>query len=191
MKFYTYIIQFIDSFYYYGSRVSKINPEEDVYWGSPYTHKDKWLTTMYSKRILCVYDTFEEMFQAEMDLIKSAYKIDPFCLNQNCNGAINMTEEIKQKISESKIGEKNPFYGRKHSPETRQKMSENRRGKKMSDETKQKISESKLGQQLSPEHKKKLSESKSGENNPWYGKKRPPEFGQKIREANLRRSHGS
>ena len=52
-------------------------------------------------------------------------------------------------------GEGNPFYGKQHS-----------------EETKQKISEAKRGTKLSEEHKRKISENHkdiSGENNPMYG----------------------
>jgi hypothetical protein len=38
-----------------------------------------------------------------------------------------LSEEVKKKMSESKKGDKNKFYGKKHSEETRKKMSESRK----------------------------------------------------------------
>lgn len=40
------------------------------------------------------------------------------------------TEEHNKKVSESKLGSKNPMFGKKLSPETRKKMSEIRKGEK-------------------------------------------------------------
>lgn len=50
-------------------------------------------------------------------------------------------EEVRLKISESRIGNKNPFYGKKHTKESIRKMIESRTGLKRNDNTKQKISE--------------------------------------------------
>ena len=56
-----------------------------------------------------------------------------------------LSEETKQKMSEAKKGEKHPFYGQHHSEETKRKMSEaakgnkNMLGKHHTEETKRKI----------------------------------------------------
>lgn len=63
------------------------------------------------------------------------------------------TEEQKKKVGESVSGEKNGFYGKQHT-----------------EETKNKISKKKKGIKLSEEHKKRISEGIKGENNPFYGK---------------------
>ena len=84
--FYTYKIIFNDGHYYYGMRKSIGSPEEDIYWGSPKTHKDKWRTMMYSKEIINVYTDCTECAQAEIELIKPVYRADPLCLNENFAG---------------------------------------------------------------------------------------------------------
>jgi len=111
-----------------------------------------------------------------------------------------LSEEYKQKISESMIGEKNHFYGKNHSDETKKKISEARNGSEVSEEVKKKISashkgkpkseehkrklsEAKKGQKLSEETKKKISESLKGENSPNYGKEFSEEHKRKIAEA--------
>lgn len=74
----------------------------------------------------------------------------------------------KQK-SEANLGEKNPFYGRKHSEETRKKLRETHAGprhvnygKHLSEETRRKISVSHMGMTHSEETKRKLSEAGRG-----------------------------
>lgn len=61
-----------------------------------------------------------------------------------------------------KIGENNPNYGRKHSDETRAKISEANKGKHHSVETRKKMSESRKGKVHSVETRKKISESHKG-----------------------------
>lgn len=66
-------------------------------------------------------------------------------------------------------GQHHPMYGKHRSEETKQKMSESRKGEKSVwygkhhlEETKQKISEAHKGKSLSEEHKRKMSEAKKG-----------------------------
>lgn len=74
------------------------------------------------------------------------------------------SEATKQKISNSKKGQKN-WLGKKHKEESKLKMSESALGKKLSNETKEKMSLSKKGIKFSDEHRKKLRESNMGDNN--------------------------
>lgn len=110
------------------------------------------------------------------------------------------TDEYRQECSErtrqlhknQKIG----MYGKNHTKETIQKMSESLKGNQnclgriLSEETKLKISSSHKGKSLSDETKKKISENHhnvSGENNPMHGKKHSPETIEKIRQKALER----
>jgi hypothetical protein len=61
------------------------------------------------------------------------------------NGLSVMTEETKNKISQSLKGEKNPFYGKHHTEEAKRKLSESHKGKYHTEETKRKMSESRKG----------------------------------------------
>lgn len=77
-----------------------------------------------------------------------------------------LSEEHREKISESHKGEKNYLYGKHLSEETKKKISESQKcekafwyGKKMSEESRKKMSESQKGKKLSEETKKKLSKS--------------------------------
>jgi group I intron endonuclease len=89
------------------------------------------------------------------------------------------SETARQKMIDSKIGEKNPMWGKITSEETRQKQSEAQRGDKhpmygkpLGELTKQKMSESKLGEKNhmwgdhhKKETKQKISDSTKGEKN--------------------------
>jgi group I intron endonuclease len=79
--------------------------------------------------------------------------------NKYCLGKI-LSDEHKRKLSEIFSGLNNPFFGKKHSDETKQKLR-----KPKSDEHKRKLSEIKLGKKRKPfsdETKKKMSNSKKG-----------------------------
>jgi len=102
------------------------------------------------------------------------------------------SERVKQLHKDKKVG----MYGKKHSEETKKKMSAASKGnthclgRMLSQETKQKIREKHLGKVLSEETKKKISENHydiSGKNNPMYGKKHSPETIEKIRQKALMR----
>ena len=70
------------------------------------------------------------------------------------------TEEHNRKISDSQRGEDNHMYGKSHSEESKEQMSESSKGKKHSDVTKKKMSESQKKRLPFPEEtRKKMSES--------------------------------
>lgn len=64
------------------------------------------------------------------------------------------------------IGDKSPLYGRKHSEESKHKMSRSKIGIPRSESTKQKLREANLGKKASKETLLKLSKRFSGANNP-------------------------
>lgn len=91
-----------------------------------------------------------------------------------------LSEQTKQKISEHHADvslEKNPMYGKFHSPIAKQNMSEKKKikyigagnpffNKKHSEITRKKISIARCGKKHSEETKQKLSQSRIGEKNP-------------------------
>jgi len=74
----------------------------------------------------------------------------------------NFTEEHKKKMSDSLIGEKNPMFDKKHTEETKKKMSEWQIGRKHTEETKKKMSEACKGRKFTEETRKKISDSLKG-----------------------------
>lgn len=111
-----------------------------------------------------------------------AYKFEILLIKRyGRNNLVNMTDGGEGKIgwkatkitrikmSKSKIGKNNSFYGKHHSEETKNKLSKNHKGFKHSEESKKKMSESRqnfipwnTGKKLSLEHRKKLSEIRKG-----------------------------
>jgi len=90
MNYYTYTIYFVDGHYYHGyAKYRGESPLTDGYFGSPITHKEKWLTTMHWKEITGVYETQEAVSFAEQESIRPVFREDPFCLNVNCGGVID------------------------------------------------------------------------------------------------------
>lgn len=70
-------------------------------------------------------------------------------------------------------GDESPMYNKKHTDETKAKISKSKKGQKLSDETKEKLSTIRKGRKMSEETKKKISESKKG-------KKQTPEHIKKL-----------
>lgn len=123
----------------------------------------------------------EEAMAKEVKLLRQ-HSSDPNLKNTCVNSAKGISierlidpEGARLKKTRASSGEKNPMYGKKHTPEARKKMSLSLKGKTlgykygpMSEETKRKLSESKRGKYL-------------GEKNPFYGKKHRPESLEKMR----------
>jgi len=81
-----------------------------------------------------------------------------------------LSEEHRRRISESITGEKNPFYGKKHTKKTKDIIGKNNSGKL----------EDRFGQDRAKEIKAKISDSIRGEKNPFYGKHLTEEHKEKI-----------
>jgi group I intron endonuclease len=91
---------------------------------------------------------YEEMLVALLDTLAP----DGYNLKEGGSNG-KLSEETKQKISESQRGEKNPMFGKTQSEETKQKQRDAQQGEKNhmfgethTEETKQKISESMIGE---------------------------------------------
>lgn len=68
-------------------------------------------------------------------------------------------------------GELNPFYGKHHTEETKEKMKMCKLGKPLSEETKRKVSENNAWKgKKRPEHSEKMKGKMCGELNPMYGR---------------------
>jgi hypothetical protein len=204
-KPYTYKITYLPTQQsYIGVRVANNVLASDDFWHIYWTSSKvvKALIDEHGKEAFRIdwikeYETKEEAWAAEMILLKEHdVVLNDHYLNQSAWPAVDnrgmkhrpRTEEHKKKLSEAKMGNKY-WLGKKHSPETRKKMSEARMGKKMSPEARKKISEARMGKKLSPETRKKMSIAR-------MGKKRSPETRKKISEAvcavlkNKKKPHG-
>ena len=109
------------------------------------------------------------------------------------------SEETKQRMSEMRMGENNPMYGKEFSEEHRRRLSESNKGRVFSEESRRKISESNKGKHSTPKGPRppeviaKILETKKRKKleNPDVVVKRKPlseETKRKIGEANRLRS---
>ena len=131
-----------------------------------------------------VATTQEELDQKEQHYIEYYKSLVPNGYNLTTGGEHpHLTDEVRKKLSERQMGDKNYWFGKKFTEEHRRKISESNKGKrlgiKLSDETKRKLSEthkgrpsnnviseqcrraaiaSRKGKPLSLETRKKLSE---------------------------------
>jgi hypothetical protein len=96
MNYYTHTIHFVDGYYYHGYHKHEgVDPLTDGYFGSPVTHREKWLTTMHWKEITGVFETHSEVQFAEQEAIRPVFNTDPYCLNANCNGIPTREQAVK------------------------------------------------------------------------------------------------
>jgi hypothetical protein len=77
--------------------------------------------------------------------------------NEHWNKGKTLSDEHKEKISNSVSGESNGFYGKKHNDETRVKMKEARAKQVITEETKKKMSEAHLKRDKSNDRKHTVS----------------------------------
>jgi len=109
----------------------------------------------------------------EKIMIGDFYNDRSRCYNlREGGGNGRLSETTKQRMSEARRGEKNPMWrktgedhpswGKKHTEETRQKISEALTGRTLSDEHRRKLSEAHTGKTLSEETKQKMSETRTG-----------------------------
>lgn len=169
---------------------------EDCYLGSGDAIKaaiKKYGKENFYREIIKIFNSRSEAFDYEKQLVDESF----IKLNSNYNLDLGGTgcniikikpfsEETIQRLREMNTGEKNHFYGKKHTDEARRKIKEARarqvfpkvsketlekRGKKISivkkgfkhsDETRKKISEAHKGKKHSEETKNKMSRTRLG-----------------------------
>jgi len=123
-----------------------------------------------------VFDTIEEcddaiLVEREDHYIKLLNSLAPHGLNCQTADMPEMTELTRSKMSKSKMGELNSFYGKQHTEASRARMSNSLKGRKLTDETKESI-----------------SRGMTGDKNPFYGKHHSDETKRKLSEKGRARS---
>ena len=188
------ITNIINNKYYIGQHKTR-NPL-DNYFGSGTLLNyaiQKYGIQNFKKEILFDFDNFDEMNIKEQELVplSSCYPYNNMSYNLKEGGNQGQFSELTiKRMSENNKKENNPFYGKQHSIETINKISQVKKGsippnkgKKMSEEQKQKLRKPKsdiskyknriahLGKKVSIKTKQKISMATKGENNPCYGRK--------------------
>lgn len=172
---------------YIGYRSCFCKPEEDTkYFGS---YKDKTFKPT-KKIIFACFDTKEEAISKEI-ILHNFYSVDTnlHFANKAKQTSIGfnitntkLSDKTKQKISltlKSKfLGKNNPFYGKTHSEDTKEKIRASSLNRVQSLETRNKRSKGLLGD-------KNPMYGKTGNNNPLFNRPRPEEVKNKISASKL------
>lgn len=149
--------------YYIGQRKSS-DPEKDNYWGSGKI----WTRIFRShpkeefvKEILATANSGDELNKLEKEYVGDLFRQDELCMNLTAGGTQKFGED-NYFFGKHFTKEQNPFYGRKHSEETKRIISKKATGRKLSEEAKKKISIANKGRPKPETMKKRLSEARKG-----------------------------
>ena len=153
MNHYVYIVtNLMNGKKYIGKRSCKCKIEDDKYMGSGYLlakAKEKYGIENFEKKILLVCETEEEAYEEEkkaIELVK-AWE-NPMYYNLVPGGHGFCSRYIK--------GENNPFYGKKHTEETKERIKFKLKGKMCGEKNPN------YGKKMSMEQKIKISKSRKG-----------------------------
>ena len=121
----------------------------------------------YEVKIIAYWETENEAFEHEKQLI-SEYKalgIKLVNLTNGGEGSAGYRWTDEQKANFDMCGSNNGMFGKKHSDETKRKLSEKAKARKLSDETKAKLSKAMKNRVFSESHLEKLKISGLGNKN--------------------------
>lgn len=163
------ITNLVNNKFYIGAHKQKfVDPYKcDNYWSSSdYVHDSikKHGIENFKRETIEVCKSWKEALKREIYWIaelKSNICRYPDSLGMNRNDGGWGGDEV----SGNGKGKDHPNYGRKHTEESKQKMSESQKGKIISEETKAKISKANKGRIVTNETKQKLSLAKKGKKN--------------------------
>ncbi len=139
--------------------------------------------------ILEELETLDEANGREVFWIKELNSLAPngYNLKEGGNAGGSDSSETRQKKSLSKQGSRNSFYGKKHSEESKIKISKSKMGKKPQlteeDLLRRRNQKTFLGKTHSLESRIKMSKAHSGEHHNFYGKFHSEETKRKMSEA--------
>jgi hypothetical protein len=166
MKHYLYKITNIETKQYYVGVRSHKEPIIDTYMGSSSIWTKDWIKD--NKDIL-IKEIIDDSFQTredanigEVELLQKC-ELDNFCINclykriPSHLGVKQSEEWIAKRIHS---GIEAPMYGKHHTEETKQKISNKLKGREISQEAKEKIGNFHRGKIVSEETRKKQSETK-------------------------------
>jgi group I intron endonuclease len=160
---------------------------------------EKYGQNNFKKEILYITESVDILNEKEIDYIsyfKEMFNEKCYNLAEGGTGGNSLMFynedqiiDFKNKMSDLTKGKNNPFFGKKHTDETKLKISESKQGSVYSDEFKQKCSERMIGNDInkgrkqSKENIELKSQIFSGEGNPMFGKKHSEKTLNKISDS--------
>jgi len=166
MKHYLYKITNIETYQYYVGVRSHKSPSTDKYMGSSSIWTKNWIKEnkdiLIKEIINDSFQTREEANIGEVNLLQKC-ECDDLCINclykriPSHLGVKQSEEWIKKRINSGKNA---PMYGKHHTEETKQKISNTLKGREISKEAKEKIGNFNRGKIVSDETKLKQSINK-------------------------------
>ena len=154
--------------FYVGVRSCDCEVEKDKYMGSSSIWTKLYIKEhkeVLVKEILFIFSTRKEANDNEVKLLQK-YKDDPLCINKYFDYTPDLTgtKQTPEWIEKRKLfGERNGMFGKHHSEETKQKISEKLKGRELSEETKKKIGDFHRGKIVSQETRDLQSKVRSSE----------------------------
>jgi group I intron endonuclease len=121
----------------------------------------------FAYEVLEEHSCKEALLESEMvNIIRYRSCNRDFGYNMTFGGeGSEMTPEVRAKISKfasTRTGEKNPFFGKTHSPEVRQILSASSTGRVPSEKARQKMSKAGKGRKKTTEHNSKIGQALKG-----------------------------
>jgi hypothetical protein len=124
-------------------------------------------------------NSLDELNKKEQDYIKLFNTLSPNGYNLTTGGENCLaSQETKDKQSAAHTGSLNAFFGKKHTKESRDKLSKALKGREISLEARRKMSITNTG-------KKRTKEARANMSKAQKGLKKPPGTGEKIRQSKL------
>ena len=141
---------------------------------------DKFTINVLEK---CEIEKLDDREQYWMDYYEVTNKDKGYniCPIAGSTRGVKKSQEERKQMSErasQRIGDLNPFYGKEHSEETKEKIRKRKLNQKVSEETKLKLSQAHTGKKFSEERKMAISKGLKG-------KKRTKEHGKHISESKM------
>lgn len=196
MRHYIYeVVENITGEFYFGVRSCDCDPKDDTYMGSMTTWKPNKENLI--KRTIIEYPTREAAQKAENTIIKFYIDKKKFPLNRNYYIPFigyhllgyKFTDEQRKHVSDSCLGELNGFFNKKHSQESKNKMSDIAK-KNMTAERKELLGFLNKGRVQSQNEKDKRAESihktvseREDYVSPLSGRKRPDGVVEKFKRT--------
>jgi len=140
-------------------------------------------------KIIVECNSLEELNKTEVEMIEKCNTFESENGYNTTSGGekvrgFKISKKVRKEMSEKRKGKNNGMYGKHHTKEAREKMSEAWKDREFSDEHRRKLSEAGKKRIFTKETRRKISEAQRGEKHHFYGKHHSEETKKKLSDAN-------